>query len=94
MTNGGRLAVRGHRLGRRGPRQVVTRVTKLRSHRRLVARMWTYAKRPGRHSVLAEIRPLVVRMAEENATWGYTRIRGALKNVTGDRRKEPLHEKD
>jgi HTH-like domain len=24
---------------------------------------------------------MVVRMAEENPTWGYTRIRGALKNV-------------
>jgi putative transposase len=31
--------------------------------------------------VLAEIRRLVVRMAEENPTWGYTRIRGALKNL-------------
>ena len=36
----------------------------------------------GRSSgVLAEIRRLVVRMAEENPTWGYTRILGALKNV-------------
>ena len=26
-------------------------------------------------------RRLVVRMAEDNPTWGYTRIRGALKNV-------------
>jgi len=31
--------------------------------------------------VLAEIRHLVVRMAEDNPTWGYTRIQGALKNV-------------
>jgi hypothetical protein len=31
--------------------------------------------------VLTEIRRLVVRMAEENPTWGYTRILGALKNV-------------
>jgi len=31
--------------------------------------------------VLAEIRRLVVRMAEENPTWGYTRICGALKNL-------------
>ena len=35
----------------------------------------------GRRGVLAEIRRLVVRMAEENPTWGYTRIQGALKNV-------------
>lgn len=79
-----RLAVRGHRLGRRRLCQVATIVTPdtiLRWHRQLVARKWTYAKRPGRHSVLHEIRRLVVRMAEENPTWGYTRIRGALKNV-------------
>jgi hypothetical protein len=31
--------------------------------------------------VRAEIRRLVVRMAAENPTWGYTRILGALKNV-------------
>jgi len=32
-------------------------------------------------SVLAEIRRVVVRMAQENPTWGHTRIRGALKNL-------------
>ena len=80
-----RLAVRGHRLGRRGLRRVATIVTPdtiLRWHRQLIARKWAYAKgRSGRPGVLAEIRRLVVRMAEENPTWGYTRIRGALKNV-------------
>ena len=80
-----RLAVRGHRLGRRGLRQVATIVTPdtiLRWHRQLIARKWTHAKgRRRRQGVLAEIRRLVVRMAEENPTWGYTRIRGALKNV-------------
>src|SRR5712692_71723 len=80
-----RLARRGQRLGRRLLSQVATIVTPdtiLRWHRQLIARKWTYAK--GRHcrqGVLAEIRRLVVRMAEENPTWGYTRIRGALKNV-------------
>ena len=80
-----RLAVHGHRLGRRRLRDVATIVTPdtiLRWHRQLIARKWTYAKRRGgRPGVLAEIRRLVVRMAEENPTWGYTRIVGALKNV-------------
>ena len=80
-----RLAVLGHRLGRRVLRQIATVVTPdtiLRWHRQLIARKWTYArKRSSRHEVLAEIRRLVVRMAEENPTWGYTRIQGALKNV-------------
>src|SRR5438093_332402 len=80
-----RLAIRGHQVGRRMLRHVATIVTPdtiLRWHRQLIARKWTYANgRSGRPGVLAEIRRLVVRMAEENPTWGYTRIRGALKNV-------------
>jgi len=66
-------------------RQVATIVTPdtiLRWHRQLIAHKRMYAKgRRRRSGVLAEIRWLVVRMAEENPTWGYTRIRGALKNV-------------
>jgi putative transposase len=79
-----RLAVHGHRLGRRRLRQVATSVTPdtiLRWHRQLIARKWTYVSRPGRRGVLAEIQRLVVRMAEETPTWGYTTIQGALKNV-------------
>jgi transposase InsO family protein len=80
-----RLAQRGKRLGRRTLSQVATIVTPdtlLRWHRQLIARKWTYAtRRSGRQRVLAEIRRLIVRMAEENPTWGYTRIRGALKNL-------------
>ncbi len=38
-------------------------------------------ERSGRRGVLSEIGQLVVRIASENPTWGYTRIQGALKNV-------------
>jgi transposase InsO family protein len=80
-----RLAVRADRLGREALREVaiiVTPDTLLRWHRQLVARKWTYTrKRTGHRGVLAEIRQLIVRMAEENPTWGYTRIQGALKNL-------------
>jgi putative transposase len=80
-----RLAALGERLGRRVLAQVATIVTPdtiLRWHRQLIAQKWTYSKRrPGRPSVLPEIRRLVVRMATENPRWGYTRIQGALKNL-------------
>ena len=83
-----RLAARGHGLGRQALGQIATIVTPdtiLRWHRQLIARKWTYASgRPSRRAVLVEILRLVVRMAEENPTWGYTRIRGALKNLGHD----------
>jgi putative transposase len=80
-----RLAQCGKRLGRRMLGQVATIVTPdtiLRWHRQLIARKWTYPRRrSSRQGVLQEIRRLIVRMAQENPTWGYTRIRGALKNL-------------
>ena len=79
-----RLAARAYRVGRAALREIAmiaTPDTLLRWHRQLIARKWTYARRPGRRGVLVEIRRLVVRMAEENPTWGYTRIQGALTNV-------------
>src|SRR5258705_9676728 len=80
-----RLAIRAYRLGRRRLREIATIVTPdtlLRWHRQLIARKWTYAKpASSRRGALAEIRQLVVRMAAENPTWGYTRIQGALKNL-------------
>ena len=60
---------------------IATPDTLLRWHRQLIARKGTYATRAGKRGVLAEIRRLVVRMAEENPSWGYTRIQGALKNI-------------
>jgi helix-turn-helix protein len=80
-----RLATLGYRLGRRTLADVATIVspdTLLRWHRELVVRAPTYAGRHvGRPRVHAQIRSLTVRMATENATWGYTRIQGALKNL-------------
>jgi transposase InsO family protein len=79
-----RLAIRADRLGRKALRDLATIVTPdtlLRWHRQLVARKWTYPAKRTQSHVLAVIRHLVVRMAEDNPTWGYTRIQGALKNV-------------
>ena len=52
----------------------VTPTTLLRWHRRLIARRWTYGRRPGRPPIGAEIRALVLRLAHENPRWGYPRI--------------------
>jgi putative transposase len=80
-----KLAARAYRLGRQALREVATIVTPdtlLRWHRQLIARKWTYAKTgTTRRAVLAEIRQLVGQIADENPTWGYTRIQGALKNL-------------
>jgi hypothetical protein len=77
-----RVAARAFRVGRRALRGIATIATPdtlLRWHRQLIARKWTYARKPGRRGVLLEIRRLVVRMEEENPTWGYTRIQGAYR---------------
>jgi integrase-like protein/helix-turn-helix protein len=79
-----RLAVRAYRLGRAALRETATIATPdtlLRWHRQLIARKWTYAVKSRPRGVLIEIRQLVLRMATENPTWGYTRIQGALTNV-------------
>lgn len=75
-----RLVARAYRIGRAVLRQIATVATPdtlLRWHRQLIVRKWTYGRRAlvNRRQLLAEIRRLVVRMAEENPTWGYTRIR-------------------
>jgi transposase InsO family protein len=61
---------------------IVTPETILAWHRKLIAAKWTYPQRRiGRPGVMREIRELIVRMAEENTTWGYARIQGALKHL-------------
>jgi putative transposase len=62
---------------------IVSPDTLLRWHRRLIADKWNYVSRrgPGRPGVMREISDLIVRMAQDNPDWGYTRIQGALANL-------------
>lgn len=80
-----RLAAKGRPLGLKALRQIATIVTPetiLAWHRRLIAAKWTYPRcRTGRPGVMREIRELIVRMSEENPSWGYARIQGALKHL-------------
>jgi transposase InsO family protein len=62
---------------------VVSPDTLLRWHRRLVAQKWNFVERRGvgRPGIMRHISELIVRMAQENRGWGYTRIQGALANL-------------
>jgi putative transposase len=57
-----------------------------RWYRTLVAKKYdgSKARRRGRPSTRADLAALVVRMATENPTSGYTRIRGGLKSLGHD----------
>ena len=50
-------------------------------HRRLITRMWTYPRRPGRPAAGQEIHDLVLRIARENPAWGYRRVHGELTRL-------------
>ena len=83
-----RLAEIGKRLGRKALAEVahiVSPKTILAWHRRLVARKFDGTKGRegrGRPAIPAELVAMVVKVAEENRTWGYDRIVGALKNLS------------
>ncbi|MDB6083339.1 MAG: hypothetical protein JWN43_1220 [Gammaproteobacteria bacterium] len=81
-----RLARKAYLLGRKVLNELETLVTPdtlLRWHRQLVALKCTYTQRrgPGRPRIMQTIVDLILRMAHENPSWGYTRIRGALANL-------------
>ena len=81
-----RLAVKGKVLGRRrlaAVAGIVTPDTILRWYRRLVAAKYdgSMKRRPGRPCTKPDIAALVVQLANENPTWGYTRIRGGLNSL-------------
>src|SRR5712671_4616379 len=81
-----RLAARAKGLGRKLLAEITTIVTPetlLAWHRKLIAQKYNGSafRRPGRPRTATEISNLVIRMAEENRSWGYRRIQGALANV-------------
>ena len=81
-----KLARAAKALGRRELAKLDTLVTPdtlLQWYRRLVANKYdgSAVRGPGVRRQTAEIVDLVVRMARENPSWGYTRIRGALSNI-------------
>jgi len=77
----------GHRLGRKALGEVAIAAlpdTMLSWYRRLVARKFdgSRARRTaGWPRIDREVEELIVRMAEENRSWGYDRIVGALANL-------------
>lgn len=79
--------MKGKELGRKGLVSITmlfTPDTILRWHRQLVAQKWDYSnrrKKTGRPPVSEEVTKLLVRFAEENHSWGYRRIQGALANL-------------
>jgi putative transposase len=81
------LARKAKAVGRKALLKLDTLVspdTLMRWHRRLVAQKWDFSKRRGlgRPGIMREISQLIVRLAQENPGWGYTRIQGALANLS------------
>ncbi len=81
-----RLAVKAKALGRKVLSEmdcIVTPDTLFRWYRNLIAQKYDGSRNrgAGRPRSSECISDLIVRMAKENASWGYTRIVGALRNL-------------
>src|ERR1051326_9630997 len=89
LSDGERMALAeiGQKLGKQALEEVASIVkpdTILAWHRKLVAQKFdgsAQRKTPGRPVLDQEIEALIVRMAQENRSWGYDRIVGALANL-------------
>ena len=81
-----RLAVKAQALGREALAQIASVATPLRFCAGTAASSQpsTMAARTGvqgRPPTAKDIRELIVRVARENPTWGYTRLRGAVPSI-------------
>jgi putative transposase len=82
-----RLAALAHPLGRARLKEMATIATPdtlMRWYQRLSAQKFDgsqHRRQLGRPRVPEDVEQLVVRMAEENPSWGYRRIQGALANL-------------
>jgi putative transposase len=82
-----RLTALAHLLSRERLKAVATLATPdtlLRWYKRLIAQKFdgsTQRRQCGRPRVAEEVEQLVMRMAEENPTWDYRRLQGALANL-------------
>ena len=89
LTGGERktLAEIGKRLGRKALEEVASIVkpeTILAWHRKLIAKKFDGSKNrayPGRPKIDADVENLIVRLAQENRSWGYDRIVGVLGSL-------------
>src|SRR4051794_39267763 len=89
LTDGERkaLAEIGQKLGKKALEavaQIVKPDTILAWHRKLVAQKCdgsTQRQSPGRPKIDPALEALIVRMAQDNRSWGYDRIVGALANL-------------
>lgn len=81
-----KLAKKGKKLGRKGLFQyasIVTPDTLLRWHRKFVALKYTAKRRikTDRQQEMEVVKELCLKFADENPSWGYGRIQGALANL-------------
>src|SRR6266700_715917 len=81
------LAQIGKKLGKQALAEVASVVTPdtiLAWHRKLVARKFDGSQQrqsPGRPKITQELEAMIIRIAQENRSWGYDRIAGALANL-------------
>jgi transposase InsO family protein len=81
------LAAIGNKLGKQTLEEIATIVkpdTILAWHRKLIAKKFdgsSQRKAVGRPTIDKELEALVIRMAQENRSWGYDRIVGALAHL-------------